>query len=308
MCEINKYLDFTFPADYAATIDCIEKLCEDYPSVSVSYIGESLCGRAIPCLRIGSGARNILYVGAHHAMEWITSQLLLRYIRDLACAAAEERRCWGTDPSYMLQTRSIYVIPMLNPDGVELQQHGRDDKNPLWERILSMNGGSDDFSHWQANGRGVDLNHNYNYGFGEYKQIEAQMSLFGGASGKYSGEYPESEPETAAVCSFIRTIGEFDLLLTLHTQGEEIFYDCNGKCPPRGLAIGRAISELTGYRLSKPEGGAAYGGLKDWYIEEYNAPAYTIECGRGENPLPVEDGTAIYAAVRHMLYIAPLLR
>ena len=40
-------------------------------------------------------------------------------------------------------------------------------------RGLKYNQQSDDFSHWQANARGVDLNHNYDSGFYEYKKIES---------------------------------------------------------------------------------------------------------------------------------------
>jgi g-D-glutamyl-meso-diaminopimelate peptidase len=72
---------------------------------------------------------------------------------------------------------TLSVIPMLNPDGVEYQIHGVEENNPLRERLLEMNDGSEDFSAWQANARGVDLNHNYDAGFAEYKQLEKEQNI-----------------------------------------------------------------------------------------------------------------------------------
>lgn len=300
-------VDFSYPADYSALVCCINELCEAYSFVWRGCIGKSTCGRELPYLRLGEGDKRILYIGCHHAMEWITSWILLRYLYDLAEAYVSCRTCFGAEPEYLLKTRSIYVIPMLNPDGTELQQHGEDSENPMRERLISMNGGSEDFSRWQANARGVDLNHNYNSGFDEYKKLEAEAGILDGAPGKYSGAFPESEPESSALCAFIRAMGDVRLLLTFHTQGQEIFGDCRGYYPPHGYAIGRQLARYCGYRLCRPTGGAAYGGLKDWYIEEFDSPAYTIECGRGENPLPIDNGILIYAELCRMLFRAPLL-
>jgi g-D-glutamyl-meso-diaminopimelate peptidase len=77
---------------------------------------------------------------------------------------------------------------MLNPDGVDLQIKGIEAGGILSERLLKMNG-REDFSHWQANARGVDLNHNYDAGFHEYKKLEKENDICAGAT-RYSGEYP----------------------------------------------------------------------------------------------------------------------
>ena len=97
------------------------------------------------------------------------------------------------------------------------------------------------------------------------------------------------------------------MLLAFHTQGEEIYYDYDGYSPVMSRAIGSALARLCGYRLSVPEGGAVYGGLKDWFIREFDRPGYTIECGKGKNPLPQENFFPIYAALREMLFTAVVL-
>jgi g-D-glutamyl-meso-diaminopimelate peptidase len=196
---------------------------------------------------------------------------------------------------------------MLNPDGVEYQIHGPDPEHALYPRLLSMNGGSRDFSHWQANARGVDLNHNYNAGFLAYKEYEREHQIPCGAPTKYSGTCPESEPESAALCNYIRFISAPKLLLSLHTQGEEIYYSSNGQIPERSHAILRCMTEACGYTPAIPTASAAFGGLLDWCIQSLGIPAFTLECGKGENPLPLTDASPIYARLRMLLFTLPTL-
>ena len=278
---------------YSEMMKELDGLCDEYTFFMRSVIGRSLVGREIPLITVGQGKKAVLFVGTHHGMEWITPALLLDFLRDVG---KEMRR--GGETSVVLENRTLCVVPMLNPDGVELQINGKDDLNPLTERLNAMSGG--DFSRWQANGRGVDLNHNYDAGFFEYKKYEREHGITAGAT-LFSGEHPESEPETSALCAFIRARG-IDMLIALHTQGEEIYYDFGGIVPDGGKVIAKRLSALSGYALSEPTGSAAYGGLKDWFIKEYGLPAFTIECGRGVNPLPIGDSDIIYKGLREAFF------
>jgi g-D-glutamyl-meso-diaminopimelate peptidase len=172
---------------------------------------------------------------------------------------------------------------------------------------LKMNGGSRDFSHWQANARGVDLNHNYNCGFAEYKRFEAEQGIFDGAPTRFSGNMPESEPETASLCNFLRFNEDIKIVLTLHSQGEEIYFTSGNRTAPRSRTIAGALSRMSGYSLATPKGMAAYGGLTDWCISELDRPSFTVECGKGENPLPLGDYFKIYTRLREILFTAPSL-
>lgn len=290
------------PLTYDMMAKELAEISEEYNFIDVTSVGLSLVGRSIPLVGIGRGARSVLYVGTHHGMEWITTGLLLKYIREYCEAIKCKSRFFGVSADYMFESRRVYIVPMLNPDGVELQIKGRDEKNPLTERLEMMSGG--DYSKWQANGRGVDLNHNYNAGFNEYKAMEPSLGIFGGGPTRYSGNYPESEPETSALCSFIRS-QDIAMLIALHTQGGEIYCDYNGYVPPRGAAIARRMAAMSGYTIATPEPAASYGGLKDWFILEYDRPAFTIECGKGVNPLPREDENIIYSVIRGILLAAP---
>ena len=297
--------DYKVPMDHETMMTYLEFLSDRYPFLSVGTLGESIFGRRIPVLSIGEGSRGVLYVGAHHGMEWITTVLLLRFINEFCELKRLHGRIYRYTLDFICATKTLYFIPMLNPDGVEYQIHGVEEKNPIYDRLIAMNGGSQDFSRWQANGRGVDLNHNYNAGFGAYKAIETEAGIFGGAPTKYSGTMPESEPEVGQLCNFLRFHEDIGMVLTLHTQGEEIYYTSGGRMAPRSRSIAAAFSRMTGYSLGIPEGSAAYGGMTDWVIEELGRPSFTIECGKGENPLPLSDYFKIYTRLREMLFMAP---
>jgi g-D-glutamyl-meso-diaminopimelate peptidase len=170
-----------------------------------------------------------------------------------------------------------------------------------------MNGGSTDFSSWQANGRGVDLNHNYNCGFAEYKKLEYEMNIIDGAPSKYSGESPESESEVGYLCNYLRFNDNIGAVITLHSQGEEIYYSSMGKTTLRSLPLAKSFSRMSGYALSVPEGSAAYGGMLDWCIHELGIPAFTFECGKGKNPLPIDNMFKIYTDLREVLFSAPCM-
>lgn len=276
----------------------ITALCERYPSLVRRTLGKSILGRDIPLLLLGRGRRKHLYVATHHATEWLTSLLCLEFVAEL-CEACEGRtRPYGIHADFLLTQRMLCFVPMLNPDGVAIHLGMRDD--PLAERRARMTE-ADDFSHWQANARGVDLNHNYAVGFVEYKAEECSLGITGGAPTRYSGEAPESEPETAALAAFIRSVKP-RFLMSLHTQGEEIYYRGGGCELPGVRAAAMRLSSLSGYRIGEAQGPAAYGGLCDYTTAALGIPSFTVECGRGENPLPPKDAPFIYARIRRMLF------
>lgn len=292
--------------DYTALMERVHRLADTYSFVTLSYIGTSILDRSIPILHIGSGNRRVLYVGSHHGMEWITSLILTRFCEELCQAIENHERTYGIYPCDLLRGYTLSILPMLNPDGVEYQIHGVDKDNPLHDRLLEMNGGSSDFSAWQANARGVDLNHNYDAGFDEYKKLEREKGIQKGAPTRYSGECAESEPEVAALCNLIRFSAPWSGVMTLHTQGEEIFAPpCKNES--KSDITARRLSELTGYRLCRAEGLAAYGGLSDWCAEKLSIPAFTMECGRGKNPLPTTQISSIYSTMRASLFLFPTI-
>ena len=262
-----------------------------------TVIGRSILGRDIECYKIGRGSRCALYLGAHHALESISTNILYLFAYLLLFGLSGFAAVNRVDIHRLLDMYTYYVVPAVNPDGIEMRLHGASG-SPLCERIMRMSGGRLDS--WQANARGTDLNHNYAAGFFEYKKIERERGISPGAS-LYSGEYPESEPESRAVANLVRVL-EPKIVLSLHSQGEEIYFGprTDGRAERGALRL----SGLTGYTPSLPEGTALYGGLCD-YTAALGIPSYTLEIGRGRNPLPESDIPRIFERLARALVLAP---
>ena len=96
------------------------------------------------------------------------------------------------------------------------------------------------------------------------------------------------------------------LTLALHTQGEVIYWRYLDYEPPQSRRIGEIFSEASGYTLEETPFASGFAGYKDWFIQNYDRPGYTIECGLGENPLPLSQFESIYAANLGILTLAAL--
>ncbi len=305
--EKHLFAEELMPTDHKKMMSAVNALGEKYPFLSVTFIGNSILGKSIPMITVGNEeAKNVLYVAAHHGMEWITSALLLQFTDDYCSLIKNGEKVFGISSKVLFETRAVSIIPMLNPDGVDIQINGITPENPLYERVVAMNEGTE-FSRWQANARGVDLNHNYDAGFEAYKKLEKEAGILSGRPTRYSGEFPESEPETGSLCNYIRWNDRIKGVLTLHTQGEEIYCSASGDLGKRCRTIGKLLERMTGYKLESPEEMASYGGMTDWLVSKMNIPAFTLECGKGKNPLPTEDFFPIYTSLREALFTFPIL-
>jgi g-D-glutamyl-meso-diaminopimelate peptidase len=202
---------------------------------------------------------------------------------------------------------SIFIIPMVNPDGVDLVLNGLDTRNPFYNSLTAQNRTGLPFSQvWQANIRGVDLNRNYPAGWELAKAQEAGLGITGPGPTRFGGPFPLSEPETQTMAAFTRA-HDFRLVLSFHSQGRVIYWLYDDIIVPRAREIGDAFSDISGYTLSVTPQAAAYAGFKDWFIEEFRKPGYTIEVGIGRNPLPISQFNSIYNDVEGILLLAPLV-
>lgn len=269
------------PYTYDIFLSDLSKLMIKYPKLQKETIGYSVLGKPIYALKLGNSGKKIVITAAHHAKEWITSALLMCIINTLL-----------ENGNF---SHTFYFIPMVNPDGVNLCIKGLAQDLPVYvrKRLIMINGSEDFVGKWQANIRGIDLNHNYDASFSKGKALQLKEGIFAPAPTKYSGEYPESEPETKAIVSFTKKIAP-QMVIAYHSQGEEIFYKYQGKCAPDAEKIAQKLANASGYQLILADGLTDCTGYKDWVIEKFNIPAFTIEVGKGENPLPITQLEKIY--------------
>ena len=292
------------PPTYAHVCEAIDYLKSEHADLKVFPIGRSVLGREICALSVGNPMNATLFVGATHGLEWITSLLLLRFCEEVLEGLKTGASVSEIDVRKALRSRSLVVIPCLNPDGVEIALTGREGAGRLADFVEQACGG--DYNLWQANANGVDLNHNFDAGWCILKEMEVKSGITAPGPTQYGGPHPHSEPETIAATTFCMTY-QPRTLYSMHAQGEEIYYRYGDKTPLRSQLMAQILASSSGYKLSTPEAIASHGGLKDWYIERFRRPGFTIEVGKGKNPLPLEQLERIYPRIQEMLILATLM-
>jgi len=240
--------------------------------IEIKTIGTSHFGREIWGVKLGEGKTNIVLIGAHHGREWLTSALLMNMLESYAEAYQRGKRI-GFRSTDILNQVSIWFIPMLNPDGVTIQQNNLKSFSPDYQKqLLQMNEGSRNLKRWKANGIGVDLNRQYPAGWRRLNQEQSNPSY-----AFYKGKKPLESKEVIALTNFIREIKP-SIAVAYHTAGREIFWNYkNGRHLKRDYKVAKKVSRLTNYKLAKPDPEAFGGGFTDWFITTYHRPAMTIE-------------------------------
>jgi len=285
----------------------IQGLKARYPFIQVGVAGTSVLGKNLYYIRLGTGPNEVFYNGSHHAIEWITTPLLMKFIENFSRAYSTGSRIRGYDVRDIWNRSSIYIMPMVNPDGVDLVLEGLKPDNPFYNQLLIWNNTGLPFSQvWKANIRGVDLNRNYPASWEDAKAQEPSLGVYGPGPQRYGGPRPLSEPESQTVVNFTRQ-HNFRLVIAYHTQGRVIYWRYKGIEPPGALEIAQQFAAASGYAISEVPYEAAYAGYKDWFVEEYRRPGYTIEAGIGRNPLPIAQFNSIYNENEEIMLLAPLL-
>ncbi|MDD2417780.1 MAG: M14 family metallocarboxypeptidase [Oscillospiraceae bacterium] len=291
-------------ADSGTVKGLINTLRGKYGFLEAMPIGQSVLGRDIQGLILGSGRERILYAAGFHAQEWITSLVLLRLIEDLCIALEKGGNIADIRVPEALVGRSLVFVPQVNPDGVDIAIHGSGSAGKYATMVRELEGNRP--GKWQANARGVDINHNFDAGWETLREMELENGISSPSPRQWCGEAPESEPETAALVGLCRR-ANFRHVIALHSQGEELFWRYGERTPANARVMAEVMAAAARYTVADPEGLASHGGFKDWFIQQTGKPGFTIELGKGENPLPLEDFENIYTKAQEMLLLAALM-
>ena len=189
------------PITAARNEEMIRQLAQRYPFIRTQMLGRSAFGRPIPALIIGNGPRKVLYTAAHHANEWITSYLLLQFAEELAEAIETGGRVYGVPAATIGNAATIFLVPMVDPDGVDLVTGAIAPGSLEYEigRQLSAFYPAIPFPDgWKANLMGVDLNLNYPAGWLQARQIKFDQGFTRPAPRDYVGRAPLTQLEPRA--------------------------------------------------------------------------------------------------------------
>lgn len=281
---LQQIINTNQPLSYRIVESNLKSLQEAYPEqIKTSVIGHSVLGRKLSLIRLGTSKPKLLITGIFHGREWLTGLLVLKMAEEYAKAAKYNQPIGPYQPGRFFKKGSILLVPMVNPDGVEIVLRGTE-AVPNPGLLRKANDGSNDFTRWKTNARGVNLNIQFRAAW------ENAISLSQPHYEKYKGPRPESEPESRALAGLVRK-EKPAAVISYHSSGEVVYwqYGQTGKILKRDLELAEGISRLTGYRLAKEPRIESHGGFKDWFIKEFRRSGFTVEIGEpvADRPLPL---------------------
>lgn len=267
-----------------------------YPFCRTEVIGTTAFQCPLRTLVIGNGPRKVIYSASHHANEWITSLVLLKFAEELAQAISENGVVFGVEAQNIANAATIYMVPMVDPDGVDLVVGAIPRGTIPYETARSLaefypnipfpNG-------WKANLLGVDLNLQYPAGWLQAREIKFSQGFIRPGPRDYVGRAPLSQLESRAMAGYTEFIDP-ELVLAYHSQGSVIYWQFRDYEVPGARELAEEFARLSGYAMEDTPYESSFAGYKDWFIQEFRRPGYTIEVGMGESPLPLEQFDEIY--------------
>ncbi|MBL4969374.1 M14 family metallopeptidase [Bacillus halotolerans] len=285
--------------DFLAVEEEIKKIINVFPFVSCREIGRSVLGRPIWELAVGGEhtSKKVHMNASFHANEWITTSVLLKWLKEYCLSLCHNTNFFGFTPLELFSRTSLSLVPLVNPDGVDLVLHGSAGMGDRRDELERLNCHRPNFNEWKANINGVDLNKQ----FPSLWEIEKYRKPKTPSYRDFPGTSPLTEPESIAMQQLI-TADPPDRLVALHTQGEEIYWGYKGLEPEVSAAVIKDFETISGNIYKGVKDIDSYAGFRDWFIHHYFKEGYTVELGKGQNPLPFEQFSHIYKATSGILW------
>ena len=284
------------PMTSALCGETIDKLLAAYPFLRSETLTQTAFGRPIRALIIGRGDRRVLYSAAHHANEWITAPLLLKFAEDLAQAIAAGGTVYGVPASTIDRYTTLCLVPMVDPDGVDLVTGAIAPGTLQYAQAARLADNYPDIpfpNGWKANLLGVDLNLQYPAGWLQAREIKFSQGFTRPGPRDYVGRAPLNQLESRALAEYTVELDPA-LVLAYHTQGKAIYWQFQDYFVPGARELAEEFARVSGYAVEDTPYQSGFAGYKDWFIQDFRRPGFTIEAGQGENPLPLSQFDEIY--------------
>lgn len=283
-------------------------LVSRYPQLCTwEPLTETPDGRYVWLMVIGNSKveRKVFVNAGIHGREYITSQLVMKQAATLLRHWEDKDTYKGYSYEELLEGCAVYVIPMVNPDGISISQMGLDGMQTEQIRkrvqqiaILDHQEFTREYlTLWKANGKGTDLNRNFDALWENYQDPAGHPS-----SDHYKGTNPGSEPESAALI-WLTQKERFDRTISYHSQGSVIYwyFAQDGKLYQICRRFAERIASVTGYALDDRYQDLDPAGYKDWAISRMRIPSLTIEVGRDISPVPWQQMDEIWNRNQYVL-------
>lgn len=268
-----------------------------YPFLKSEIYGSSVLAHPLRAVSFGSGKKRILINASHHANEWITTPLVLKFLESFLIAYINNGTIFGRSAKALFERVTLVLAPLVNPDGVALVNGEISRNSTVFGEVKNIAARYPAVRFpdgWKANIAGIDLNLNYPADWEEAKRIKFSQGWISPAPRDYVGEQPLCAPESRALYE-LTLAHDPALTISYHTQGGEIYWRFKDIQPPKSREIGEEMAAVSGYTLSDVPDESSNAGYRDWFILNYDRPGYTVEAGFGVNPLPLAQFDQMYS-------------
>lgn len=274
----------------------LDSLCKIYPEwIEYTCSDTTFQGNPLPIVTFGCrefDCPSIMIQAAMHSREYMSAQLVMALLERYAFHCASGKALNGYDVRDLFSRVHLTIMPMVNPDGVDIAQRGaaaaRDSATVRWLEQQCNNG--ERYDRLKANSRGVDLNRNFPNGHNQ-----ASNRATSPAFSHYPGEKPISETESFVMMRVAWT-RDYLLFLNYHCCGNLLYYGCKNapsKVNTSARKFADIITATTGYRSIGPDKMPANGSWADQVETLFEAPSVTIETGT-RTPVPAREFPSIF--------------
>ncbi len=192
---------------------------------SESVLGTSNDGTAIKAYHFGTGDTELLFVGgAHGGYSWNTALVGYELIDHLAA-----------NPKSIPENITVTVIPVLNPDGLELAV-GTSGKFDI-QKALAVS--QTTRTEGRFNSNDVDINRNFDCNWSKTGTWKSQQVSGGSA--------PFSEPEAIALRDYVNTFKPAAAVVWFSSEGKVYPSACEGAPSKDSVELTATFATAAGY-------------------------------------------------------------
>lgn len=273
--NLTEIVNYIQRPSYQSVQNEIAALAEAYPQlISTESIGTSVQGRDITLIKLGTGSTKACIIAGIHARETITVSYAMRCIEEFCVAYTDNTKIGSYDIKQLLDTYTLYMVPLSNPDGLEIVTGRAQPEVTITYRKKQYSNEYTTIADYKGNANGVNLNKNFPL---LWEKINNKVTTPDAEN--YKGPSAASEPETQALMQLCEA-NDFVFMTSLHVKGDCLYWSdtLNPNVGVSKTVATRLEKEYGFYKCKTSDDVNGFGGgFENWFREAFKKPGFCLE-------------------------------